>query len=65
MMKSDTLCCDYCEEENKYKPIIEKPKRFGWKYRVHQLVQINKDSRPVDNICLDCLGEEIDAIKNN
>lgn len=63
-MKNTTLSCDYCEEENHYVPIIEKPKRFGYKGKINFLIQINDVGREVDNICSRCLTEEIEAIKN-
>ncbi len=62
-MKNNTLCCHYCGEENRHVPIIEKPKRFGHKGKMNFLAQINNDGREVDNICLDCLSEEIETIK--
>ena len=57
-MKNTTLHCDYCKEGNHYVPIIEKPKRFGYKGKAKFLPQINNDGREVDNICLDCLSDK-------
>lgn len=64
-MQTNTLTCHYCGEENQYVPIIEKPKRYGYKGTIRFLPQINDDGREVDNICLTCLLEEIEAIKNH
>lgn len=64
-MGSNTLICDSCEEENYFVPIIEKPRRFGYKGAVSFLPQINNDGREADNICLDCLSEEVEVIKDN
>lgn len=41
-------------------PIIEKPKRFCLNVKVYDLKSINLDGREVDNICLECLKEQID-----
>ena len=60
-MSNDTLCCDYCGEENRHTPIIEKPKRFGYEGKIHPLATTNSDGRKVDNICLPCLQEEIES----
>lgn len=58
-MSNNTLCCDYCESTYREVPIIEKPKRFALK-KVCDLTQVNSDGREVDNICLECLKEQID-----
>ncbi|MEE5181155.1 hypothetical protein JDW21_19025 [Bacillus subtilis] len=63
-MAENTLKCDHCGEENWYTPIVEQPTRFGYKGKIHQLVQINNDGRKVDNICLSCLKESIENLKN-
>jgi hypothetical protein len=65
LMKNDTLCCDYCGEKHNYIPIIEKPSRFGFKGKIYPLARINKDNRTKDNVCLKCLEEELEAIKND
>lgn len=62
-MSTETLKCDLCGEENRYVPIVEKPKRFGYKGRIHTLPVINMDNRPSDNICLRCLEGEIEELK--
>lgn len=63
-MSNETLCCDYCGEENRYVPIVEKPSRFGYKGKIHHLAQVNNSNRAKDNICLSCLSEEIETIKD-
>lgn len=57
MTDKNRLKCEYCDEEHFYTPIIEKPSRFAFNGRIHQLVNEN------DNICLDCLREEIEHLK--
>ena len=64
-MNNNTLDYDYCGEEHKNTPIIEKPKRFGYKGKIYGLPQINSGRRTVDNVCLNCLNEELELIKNN
>lgn len=62
-MSTETLKCDLCGEENRYAPIVEKPKRFGFEGRIHTLPVINQDGRASDNICLQCLEQEIEQLK--
>lgn len=64
-MGNNTMVCDYCGEEHRYVPIIEKPKRFGYKGEINYLPQINSDGRTVDNVCLSCLSEEIQIFNEN
>lgn len=64
-MASNTIVCDYCGEEHYYVPIIEKPKRFGYQGEINYLPQINKSGRVGDNICLNCLSEEIQVFTEN
>lgn len=64
-MQTNKLTCHYCGEENQYVPIIEKPKRYEYKGTIRPLTQINNDGQKVDRICLRCLSEEIDAIKDD
>lgn len=59
-MSKNSLRCDYCENTHFEIPIIEKPKRFGLNAKVYALSQVNSDGREVDNICLECLKEQID-----
>lgn len=59
MRVTNELDCDTCFTSHKDTPIIEKPSRFGHK-GIIRLEALNVDDRPVDNICLDCLKDEID-----
>lgn len=59
-MSNQTLCCDYCESTHWDIPIIEKPKRFAMNGKLYALKQVNSDGREVDNICIECLKEQID-----
>jgi len=59
-MSNQTLCCDYCESTHFEIHILEKPKRFALNAKVHDLTQVNSDGREVDNICLECLKEQIE-----
>ncbi len=59
-MSNNSLCCDYCEVTHFEMPIIEKPKRFCLNVKIYDLSPINTDGRAVDNICLECLKEQID-----
>jgi len=59
-MSNQTLCCDYCESTHREVPIIENPKRFALNTKVYDLTQVNSDGREVDNICLECLKEQIE-----
>jgi hypothetical protein len=63
MGEKDRLKCDYCGEDHFYTSIIEKPNRFAFNNRIHPLVSINNEGRK-DNICLDCLNEEIEHLKD-
>jgi len=56
------LKCDYCGEEQDYAPIVEKPSRFAFAGRIHQMATINSEGRK-DNVCLNCLQEEIENLK--
>ena len=60
MSNNNSLCCDYCQVTHFQMPIIEKPKRFCLNVKVYDLTSINFDGREVDNICLECLKEQID-----
>ncbi|MCY7911163.1 hypothetical protein MOB65_20115 [Bacillus inaquosorum] len=62
-MTQETLRCDHCGEGYRHAPIVEQPTRFGYKGRIHQIAQINNDGREVDNICIHCLIETIDNLK--
>ena len=57
------LRCEVCGCDHKETPIIEKPLRFCSNVRVFPLPQLNEDGRKQDNICLDCLAEEIEVLK--
>jgi hypothetical protein len=54
--------CDYCQEEATYRPIIMKPMQFVFENKRFSLAKITNKSQ--DNICLKCLQEEIDHIKD-
>lgn len=62
MEDKNRLKCDYCGEEHYHIPIIEKPSRFAFNGRIHQMVSINNEGRK-DNVCLNCLTEEIEHLK--
>ena len=55
-----TLVYETCNRSNKETPIIEKPVRFGFE-KPHDLPQYNFVGRKQDNICIDCLNEEIET----
>lgn len=65
MSKDNRLCCDECFTLNTDVPIIEKPMRVGYRSKVISLNQNNEDGRSVDNICLDCLEEDINRMKTD
>jgi hypothetical protein len=52
-----------CERDHFEVSIIEKPFRFCVDAKAFELPQINPDGRKQDNICLECLSEEIDLLK--
>lgn len=58
-MSHDILCCDYCGEDHYQTTIIEKPLRFGHKGEIYSLWQMKNDGRLQDNICLQCLNQDI------
>ncbi|WP_431030326.1 hypothetical protein [Lysinibacillus sp. LZ02] len=60
MSNQQSLCCDACGTTHFEIPIIEKPKRFALKSKIHDLTVSNTDGRATDNICLECLTELID-----
>ena len=57
-MSNNTLCCDYCESTYR-KYLSSKTKTICFE-KVCDLTQVNSDGREVDNICLECLKEQID-----
>lgn len=58
-MSNNRLRCEVCKKDHFEVPIIEKPLRFCFDSKVVELSQLNDDSRKQDNICLNCLTEEI------
>lgn len=62
-MSDDRLRCEVCQRDHFEVPVIEKPFRFCHEAKVFELPQINSNGRNQDNICLPCLAEEIDLLK--
>ena len=60
-----TLKCEVCGRNHREIPIIQKPLRFCYETNIHDLPQINRDGRSQDNICLPCLEEEVDVLREN
>lgn len=60
MSNEKSLCCDVCGVTHFETVIVEKPKRFALKGKIHDLSVTNTDGRANDNICLECLSEGID-----
>ena len=57
--------CDSCGASSVIKALIPKPLRFLHdRAYVEPLVKLNQDGRPRDLVCLDCLNDEIEVIKN-
>lgn len=63
-MSDNRLRCEVCERDHFETPIIEKPLRFCSNAQIFDLPQINSDGRKKTNICLDCLSEEIELLKD-
>ncbi len=61
-MSKESLCCDTCNRTHFETIIMEKPVRVCYKSKVTKLEYTNKDMRKQDNICLDCLSKEVEAI---
>lgn len=65
MMQDNTMRCETCGKTFEEMPIIEKPFRFAFLADVVSLSQNTRDGRKQENICLPCLSNEIDALKEN
>lgn len=59
---SNSLCCEQCGKTHFEVPIIEKPLRFCSVVKVYVLGQNNPDGREQDNICINCLQNEIEGL---
>lgn len=62
-MSDNMMRCDVCKKNHFEVSIIEKPFRFCVNSEIFDLPQINSDGRRQDNICLKCLADEIDLLR--
>lgn len=59
------LKCETCGSTVHETPIIEKPLRFAYKSQIENMKQETNDTREQENICLECLQEEIRGMSKN
>lgn len=57
--------CETCGKSYKETPIVEKPFRFAFQADVVYLDQNTGDQRKQENICLPCLTEEVERLKES
>lgn len=59
------LSCETCGKTCRETAIVEKPVRFAFLSDIVEMEQSTDDGRKQENICLDCLVEEIERLKDN
>ncbi len=62
---SDILSCETCGKTCRETPVVEKPIRFAFLSEIIEMKQSTGDHTTQENICLDCLGAEINTLKKN